>query len=130
MNKEKFIQQIEENLEGISLEKMKSLIIELGKKIPNPPYQLILCIIKNLNNSLDEDNDILDKMKQEIYSNFKEIENGNICLRCHSYEAGTYSYYDADLDYEYWPTGELNEILNKTFNYIKMQFCIKNILMQ
>lgn len=28
MNKEKFIQQIEESIEGFSLEKMKSLIIE------------------------------------------------------------------------------------------------------
>lgn len=116
---EKFMRQIEENIETLSLEKMKSLVIELSKVIPSSFRQHLLCIIKNLNNNLVEDNDVLDKMKEEICSDFKEIENGNICLRCYSYETGVYSYYDADLDFEYLITRELNEILNKTYNYIK-----------
>lgn len=116
MKREEFIKQIEKNIEDMSLENAKQVIIQLGSKIPSSLFETMMCIIKNLNGNIEEYD--IDILKSEIYSDFKEIENGNIYFKCYSYGTGTYSYYDEDLAYSYFPTAELNKILNKTYDFI------------
>jgi len=99
MDKKEFIKQVKENIEDISLEDMKNIIIKFSNKIPSSLWKVMLSIIKDVNGTLKMSLEEIDLLKKEIYDKFDEIKNGEVCFNCYSYETGTYSYYEEDLDY-------------------------------
>lgn len=115
MDKKEFIKQVKENIEDISLEDMKNIIIKFSNKIPSSLWKVMLSIIKDVNGTLKMSLEEIDLLKKEIYDKFDEIKNGEVCFNCYSYETGTYSYYEEDLDYHYYPTNEMDNILNRTY---------------
>lgn len=119
MRKEDFIKIINVNIADMSLEDLKRLVVQLANKIPNSLYETTICLTNIINGNLDNELVKMNQIKNEIYSDFKKIESGDICFRCYSYETGTYSYYDADLDYYFYLSDELEVVLNKVYNYIK-----------
>ncbi len=119
MNIENFKMELNKELKTLSAHEVIDLINGLIDKLPSDYYEYIICKIKNFKgeqNNIDED--ILKKYN-EILTKYEEIENGEICFKGYSYETGTYSYYDADIDYVYYPTHELEEVFADTYELIK-----------
>ena len=119
MDKEKLKSKINKELKETSVDEMKKLIIELLEKAPSYSYEYVLCKLKDVKNeNLELDHDTLNEYER-ILADFEKIENGDICVRSYTYETGTYSYYDADVDYVYYPTYELKEVLVDACEMIK-----------
>lgn len=118
MDKKEFLSIIQDIISDASLEDMKKIMISIAESLPSSAYEKVKCILMDFANKLEEDSKDLESLKQEIIRDFKDIENGDICLQCYSYGSGTYSYYGEDLDYFYYPSDSLNKILIKTYNYV------------
>ena len=118
MDKENFIIELNKELENLSTKEIKNLMNEFVSRLPSNYYEYIICKIKNFKGEkykIDED---YLKEYDRILALFDKIENGEICFKSYSYETGTYSYYDADVDYVYYPSSELKEILIDTYKLI------------
>ena len=119
MNKENFEIELSKELENLSISEIKDLIKELIDILPSNYYEYIICKIKNFKGEKYKlDDDTLNEYNQ-ILDDYKKIENGEICFQSYSYETGTYSYYDANVDYVYYPSSELREILDDTYELIE-----------
>lgn len=119
MDKEDFIIELNKELENLSTKEIKNLMNEFVSRLPSNYYEYIICKIKNFKGEkykIDED---YLKEYDRILALFDKIENGEICFKSYSYETGTYSYYDADVDYVYYPSCELKEILIDTYKLIE-----------
>ena len=119
MDKESFKIELSKELKSLSINEIKNLINELVDKLPANYYEYIICKIKYFKDEKYElDEDTLNKYNK-ILVDFERIENGDVCFKSYSYETGTYSYYDADEDYVYYPSNELKQILIDTYYLIK-----------
>lgn len=119
MNETDFIKKINQNIDNASTDMLKTIIIEICKDIPKKNYYKTLCRIKNI-----EDNDkiLIDDIKKEIeelYKDFKKVQDGNIIFRCYAVETGYYSAFGENYDYHYYPTREMDEILNRMYDLIR-----------
>ena len=110
--KEEFLSNINKTLKYISLEDSKKIIYELASKLDKSKYEMTLCIIDNIM-GYGKNNDGLLKRLSEIKDAFKKIENGDICIRC--YEKESYCYSPFGEDYHFYPSSELNNILNDSY---------------
>lgn len=119
MNKKEFTEQLNKSLDNVSLENAKKIINEIGDKLPSNLYDVTLCIINNINGNLSLSDEEIDNKINYIKDMFKEIEEGNICSRCYSYEDGYYGCYGENYDYHYYPTKEMDNILNETYEFGK-----------
>ena len=119
MDKENFKIELNNELENLSISEIKDLINELMSILPSNYYEYIICKIKNFKGEKYKIDDDSLKEYDRILDDFKKIENGEICFKSYPYETGTYSYYDADVDYVYYPSYELEEILIDTYKLIK-----------
>ena len=88
-------------------------------EIPVCHYEKVICKIKDITGILKIDKESLKETENYIKNAFKEIEKGNICFNCYSYPNGSYSYYDEDYDIHYYSNEEMDEILDKTFEFGK-----------
>lgn len=119
MNKENFKIELNKELENLSINEIKDLINQLMSRLPSNYYEYIICKIKNFKGEKYKLDDDSLKEYDRILDDFKKIENGEICFKSYSYETGTYSYYDADVDYVYYPSCELKEILIDAYKLIE-----------
>ncbi len=111
MEKEQFIKEFNQELEGLNENELKEFINELVLNAKNSKYDYFLFKIKNFKN---EENPLDEKTIKEynnILKKFTKVENGEICLKSYSYWTGTYSYYDEDTEYVYYPSKELHLFL-------------------
>ena len=100
-------------------DKFKKITNILIDEIPVCHYEKVICKIKDITGTLKIDKESLKETECYIKNNFKEIEKGNICFNCYSSPNGNYSYYDEDYDIYYYSNEEINEILDKTFEFGK-----------
>lgn len=119
MNREKFKIELIKELESLSTCEIKNLINELVDGLSSDYYEYIICKIKNFKGEKYKLADYVLNEYNQILDAFKKIENGEICFRSYSYETGTYSFYDADVNYVYYPSFELEKILIDTYKLIK-----------
>ncbi len=119
MNEENFKKELSKELDNLSTVKIKNLINKLVDKLPTNYYEYLICKIKYLKGEKYNIDDNLLKEYNRILNDFKKVEDGEICFKSYSYETGTYSYYDSDVDYEYYPSRALEEILIDTYELIK-----------
>ena len=119
MDKENFEIELSKELENLSISEIKDLIKELIDILPANYYEYIICKIKNFKGEkIKLDDDTLNEYNK-ILDDYKKIEDGEICFQSYSYETGTYSYYDADVDYVYYPSSELEFVLDNTYDLIR-----------
>lgn len=119
MNKNDFIDEIEKNICDSSTDELKTIIMEVCKDIPKGNYYKILCRIKNIKNN---DKILIDGIKKEvdeIYIDFKKVQDGNIVFRCYAVETGYCSAFGEDYEYYYYPTNEMNNMLNRMYDLIR-----------
>ena len=64
MDKKEFIKQVKENIEDISLEDMKNIIIKISNKIPSSLWKVMLSIIKDVNGTLKMSLEEIDLLKK------------------------------------------------------------------
>ena len=100
-------------------DKFKKITNILIDEVPVCHYEKVICKIKDINGTLKIDKELLKETEDYIKNAFKEIEEGNICFNCYSSPNGSYSYYDEDCDIHYYSNKEMNEILDKTFEFGK-----------
>ena len=110
------IKQIINQTPSDNFEEITNILID---EIPACHYEKIICKIKDITGTLKIDEKSLKETEDYIKNAFKEIEEGNICFNCYSYPNGSYSYYDEDCDIHYYSNKEMNEILDKTFEFGK-----------
>lgn len=110
------IKQIINQTPSDNFEEITNILID---EIPACHYEKIICKIKDITGTLKIDEKSLKETEDYIKNAFKEIEEGNICFNCYSYPNGSYSYYDEDYDIHYYSNKEMNEILDKTFEFGK-----------
>lgn len=126
MKKDVFIEEIKKELEKFDLISLKDFAINVCDKIPSNLYEMILCNAKEKNGNLLISYEEIDSQRKLISEKFKEIEDGNICFQCYSYETGRYDGYgDSDYDYQYSSTKEMNNILLEAFNFGKKMIFYK-----
>ncbi len=119
MNRENFKIELNKELENLSIEEIKNLINEFIDRIPSNYYEYIICKIKYLKGEKYNLDDDTLKEYEKILADFEKIENGEICFKSYSYETGTYSYYSEDVDYVFYPSSEIKEVLVASYNLIK-----------
>ncbi len=110
------IKQIIKQTPSDKLEDITNILID---EIPACHYEKVICKIKDITGTLKIDKELLKETEDYIKNAFKEIEEGNICFNCYSYPNGNYSYYDEDYDIYYYSNEEMDEILDKTFEFGK-----------
>jgi len=118
MNKIEFKNELENNLKELDLNKTKKFIAKLGDIIPDYLYEKVICIAKDINGNLTLSIDEINKKMEIINNSFKEIEEGNVCFKSYSYEAG-YGPFGSDYDYEYFNSSEINDIINNAYEFSK-----------
>lgn len=105
-------------------EKNNEIVSTLMDYIPSNCFEKIVCILEDkfetLHNGIDE------KLEKKIDSDFQEIKEGEVVFKCYGVEDKAYSFYDANMDYRYYPTGEMDEILDCTFEYALSLVYTKN----
>ncbi len=111
--KEEFLKSIESKLENIKIDDAKKVIYELSNKLEDSKYEMTLCIIDNIM-GVERNKDILLKEVEELRKLYKKIKNGKICINCYA-EGSSYSPFGEEYDYVYYPSVDLNEVLNKTY---------------
>ena len=93
--------------------------MEICKDIPKRNYYKTLCRINNIEN----DNKLLiDDIKEEldeICKDFKKVQDGEIVFKCYAIETGYYSAFGENYDYCYYPTNEMDRILNRMYDLIR-----------
>lgn len=126
MNKDEFLKEIKQNIENMSLDESRKIIVEICKDITEENYYKTLYKIKNVNDSLnisfEEIKDDIDK----IYNELMKIQNGEIVSKCYEIKTGYYSMFDDDSDYYFYLTKEMNDVLNKLYNLILKLIFSKN----
>ena len=110
------IKQVINQTPSDKFEEITNILID---EIPVCHYEKIICKIKNINGTLKIDKKSLKETEDYIINAFKEIEEGNICFNSYSYQNGSYSYYGEDYDIHYYSNEEMDEILDKTFEFGK-----------
>lgn len=110
------IKQVINQTPSDKFEEITNILID---EIPVCHYEKIICKIKNINGTLKIDKKSQKETEDYITNAFKEIEEGNICFNCYSYQNGSYSYYSEDYDIHYYSNEEMDEILDKTFEFGK-----------
>lgn len=119
MNENDFIKEINKNMDGASINELKTIIMKICKDIPIENYYKILCRINNI----DNDNKLLDddikEELDEICNDFEKVQDGEIVFKCYAIETGYYSVFGEDYDYYYYPTNEMNNILNRMYDLIR-----------
>lgn len=119
MNENDFIKEINEIVDGASIDGLKAIIKEICKDIPNGNYYKTLCRIKNIKNN---DQILIDNIKEkldEIRKDFKKVQDGEIVFECYAVETGYHSGFGEDYDYHYYPTNEMDHILNRMYDLIR-----------
>ena len=119
MNKQEFKKELFNNLKELNDSQVGEIICSLVDELPCTSYERILCKIKNKNGTLKPDKDKFKKIETEIKSSYKRINNGEICFNCYSYPNGSYSYYEEDYDIYYYSNKEIDEVLDKTYEFGK-----------
>lgn len=126
MNRKVFLNKIDENIEDATIDELKSIIVEISKDIPEGFYFKTLCRIKNLmNNDIVLIDELGEKIKN-IYIDFKKVQDGEIVFKCYELDTGTYSPVGEIFDYCYYPTNEMNNLLNRMYNLICKLIFSKN----
>ena len=110
--KKEFLETINKIITSISLEDSKKIIYELVSKIDPSDYEMTLCIIDHIIGKQEKEDDLLKELSI-IKDAFTKIENGDICIRC--YEENSYDYSPFGEDYYFYPSNELNNILNNSY---------------
>ena len=119
MDLESFKIELNKELDDLSVSEIKDLINQLINNLPSNYYEYVICKIKYFKGEKYYlSNDVLEEYN-EVLASFKKIQSGEMCYRCYSYETETYSYYDADMDYVYYPSSELNRVLVDAYRLIK-----------
>lgn len=75
MNENDFIKEINEIVDGASIDGLKAIIKKICKDIPNGNYYKTLCRIKNIKNN---DQILIDNIKEkldEICKDFKKVQD-------------------------------------------------------
>lgn len=117
MNENDFAKEINKNIDGVSIDELKAIVMEICKDIPKGNYYKTLFRIKNIKSNeilLDGIEEELD----EICKDFKKAQDGEIVFKCYAVETGYYSMFGEDYDYFYYPTKEMDGILNRTYDLI------------
>ena len=112
--------ELNQSIKKIPQNKIDKLINVLIDEIPVCHYEKVICKIKDITGTLKIDKELLKETEDYIKNAFKEIEKGNICFNCYSSPNGSYSYYDEDYDIHYYSNKEMDEILDKTFEFGKV----------
>ena len=118
MNENDFIKEINKNIDGVSIDELRSIVMEICKDIPIRNYYKTLCRIKNIKNN---DKILVDDIKEELdemCKDFKKVQDGEIVFKCYAVETGNYSAFGEDYDYHYYPTNEMDSILNRMYDLI------------
>lgn len=126
MNKEEFLREVNNNIKNLSLVETKNIIEEICKDMSEGYYYKTLCKIKNIENNL---NMSFEKAKidiDEIYNDFKNIQSGEIVFRCYAVQTGNYSAFGEEFDYYFYPTNEMDELLDRTYNTSVKLIFLKN----
>ncbi len=119
MNENDFVKEINKNIDGASINELKAIIMEICKDIPKGNYYKTLCRINNIEN---DDKILIDDIKEEldeICKDFKKVQDGEIVFKCYAIETGYYSAFGEDYDYHYYPTNEMDSILNRMYDLIR-----------
>lgn len=116
MEKEEFLKEINNNIKNISLEESKNIIIEICKDMSEEYYYKVLCKIKNIKNTLEEPFTTIQNDIDKVYDDFKKVKEGDVVFRCYAINTGYYSPFGDDYDYYFYPTYEMNKILNRAYN--------------
>ena len=114
MNKETFINIINEKIKDITLENSKQIIINISDKLPNNYYDKVLCIIDNTLGNLELVNDFNNEIN-DTENKFRLIEDGELTFKSYSYETGEYDYFSERYDIEYYDSDGLSEILKTAY---------------
>ncbi len=118
MKKEELITEILNNMK--ENKNQKNIISTLLKEIPQEKYEKILCEIYEMNKkTVVYDENEKQKEVQEIKELFQKIQDGEFCVRGYSVGNGYYMIYDEVEDFYYYPTTELDKVLNNTYRFIK-----------
>lgn len=126
MEKDKFMNEIISEIDNISLPEAKKIIIELCNNISEGIYYKILYFIKNIGNNLTISLEEIEQYSNEIYGKFKKVESGDIVFKCYSIETGYYSAFGEEYDYYFYPTSEMNVLLNDAYNFAIRLIFTKN----
>ena len=59
---------------------------------------------------------------------FKEVQDGEIVFKCYAVETGYYSAFGENYDYYYYPTNEMDSILNRMYDLIRKLMFSKNYM--
>ena len=119
MNENDFIKEINKNIDGALIDELKAIVVEICKDIPIRNYYKTLCRIKNIKNN---DKNLLGDVKEEldeVCKDFKKVQDGEIVFKCYAVETGYYSAFGENYDYCYYPTNEMNSILNRMDDLIR-----------
>lgn len=119
MNKNEFKIALMDELKELSNNEIDELINILIDDLTKDYYEYLLCKIKNFKNENCEIDEETISQYNDILDDFRKISNGEICFRSYAYETGTYSYYDADVDYVYYTTSELQYVFDESYKLIK-----------
>lgn len=119
MNKDDFFREINKSINGVEIDRLKAVIMEICKDIPKENYNKTLCRIKSLENDGKNLIDDIEKELEEIYEDFKKVQDGDIVFRCCKVETGYYSAFGDDYDYYYYPTNKMDSVLNRMYDLIR-----------
>ena len=128
MNENDFVKEINKNIDGASINELKTIVMEICKDIPERNYYKTLCRIKNIKN---KDKNLLDDIKEEldeVCNDFKKVQDGEIVFKCYAVETGYYSAFGEDYDYHYYPTNEMDRMLNRMYDLIRKLIFSKNYM--
>lgn len=128
MNEKDFIKEINKSIDGTSIDELKAIVMEMCKDIPIRNYYKTLCRIKNIKNN---DKVLIDDVKEEldeICKDFKKVLDGEIVFKCYAVETGYYSAFGEDYDYCYYPTNEMDSILNRMYDLIRKLIFSRNYM--
>ena len=124
MNESDFINEINKNIDGVSIDELKTIILD----VPKENYFKTLCRIKNIKSN---EKILIYNIKEEldeVCKDFKMVQDGEIVFNCYAVETGYYSAFGEDYDYHYYPTNEMDNILNRMYDLIRKLIFSKNYI--
>ena len=127
-NENDFVKEINKNIDDASINDLKAIVMEIYKDIPERNYYKTLCRIKNIKN---KDKNLLDDIKEEldeVCNDFIKVQDGGIVFKCYAVETGYYSAFGEDYDYYYYPTNEMDRMLNRMYDLIRKLIFSKNYM--
>ena len=114
-----FIKERNKNIDDTTINELRAIVVEICKDIPKRNYYKTLCRIKNIKNN---DKILVDDIKEELdemRKDFKRIQDGEIVFKCYAVETGYYSAFGENFDYCYYPTNEMDSILNRMYDFVR-----------